>query len=489
MAAGLALLWRGWRASLRLGLLTTLLLALPGCLLDRQPQPAPPPTATPTPRPTVTATPASLRVDRPPTAVVLPSTRPIATAARATPSELRGAGRLLYLGKLNGRQGIIATDADGTNRRLLVEGAYEAPVWSPDGSRFAAYGTTSPGNLPDQLAVFAPDGHALARFSISGVIAAPLAWSPDSRAILCLIVPPPADPRLDPPQALLMDDNGVREVALGQRAIPWRWTPGGRVAFRIPAASQQSNQLLTSAIWTVDPANGSSRREAAGTFLPAGWSPDGGTLYAIGAPPTSDQTSVPVDLYSPSSLLAFDASTGDLRVVIDANTLAARLSGTPPSAAISRWFVAAATAPRTGYLAIWLRSAGPPGVVLTSGSGETIVVIANSAGTPLIWERLPGTQPAVLFWSPTGQQLAYLLSDRPGPNLHILSLSADPPAIYGVAPPWLANGPPPAWSPDGRWIALAAPAGLTIAESGLGGRTLLLADDGQAPAWQPVTRP
>src|SRR3954464_7647039 len=98
MAAKLALLWRGRRGRVRLGLLASILLALSGCLIDRQPQPAPPPTATPTPRPTATATPASLRVDRPPTAIVTSATRPSATVARATPAELRGAGRLLYLG-------------------------------------------------------------------------------------------------------------------------------------------------------------------------------------------------------------------------------------------------------------------------------------------------------------------------------------------------------------------------------------------------------
>lgn len=489
IAAICALLWRGRGAHARLGLLAVLLLTLSGCLIESQPQPAPPPTATPTPRPTPTATAASLRVDRPPPAVATPPTVTRPTVARPTPSELRGAGRLLYLGKLNERQGIIAVDADGTNRRLLVAGSYEAPIWSPDGTRFAAYGATTPGNLPDQLAIFNPEGRPLARFPFTGVIAAPPAWSPDSRTLLCLFFPLSVDPRIAPPQALLVDDNGPREIALGPRAIPWRWTPGGRVAFRAPAPNQRGNDLLSSAVWSIDPTEETPRLEATGSFVPVGWSPDGNTLYAIGAPRTVDQTGMPADLFSPSSLLAFDARTGEQRVVITADLMTARLAADRPIGAGVRWFADGAVAPTTGEIALWLRSVKPAITPTTLDDSETTVVVIDRSGLPRFAERLRGTLGAVAFWSPDGRRLAFPVPSNFGFDLHIIGPGADPPLVYPLSLAWSFGALPPAWSPDGHWIAFPGPSGLEIGNGMLSEPGVPLVGDGQAPAWQPAVRP
>ena len=42
-----------------------------------------------------------------------------------------------------------------------------------------------------------------------------------------------------------------------------------------------------------------------------------------------------------------------------------------------------------------------------------------------------------------------------------------------------------AWSPDGRWIAFAGPAGLLIGATRPPARVYPLAPDGLRPAWRP----
>ena len=135
--------------------LLALAFALTGCLLETTPRTPAPPTPTPTPRPTPTPTPTPLRIAYP--------TAPPSPTPTATPiAELRGAGQLLYIGKLEGRQGIVVVEADGSGRRLLVEREYRALTWSPDGRRFVAVNwlrlATSRDEGPSTVEVFTAEG-------------------------------------------------------------------------------------------------------------------------------------------------------------------------------------------------------------------------------------------------------------------------------------------------------------------------------------------
>ena len=77
-------------------------------------------------------------------------------------------GILLYIGSQAGRLGIMAASADGHDKGLIVVGNYSQIAWSPKGDRFAAIGRLE--NLTYQVAIFAPDGRAIARYAFEGSV-------------------------------------------------------------------------------------------------------------------------------------------------------------------------------------------------------------------------------------------------------------------------------------------------------------------------------
>src|SRR5690348_3207392 len=86
--------------------------ALSGCLLTPVPTTPAPPTLTPTPRPTPTPTAPPVRIASP--TATIGGTPAISTVSTPlTVSDPRGAGALIYAGKLNGRSGIVALRAGG----------------------------------------------------------------------------------------------------------------------------------------------------------------------------------------------------------------------------------------------------------------------------------------------------------------------------------------------------------------------------------------
>lgn len=484
------------RGALALG--ATPLLAACGLFTRPRPDTVPP---TPTPRPTPTLAP-TLAPSGSPRPVSLPTpASPAATvAAPATPRPapaLRDAGSLLCLGALAGAAGIIAVDADGGDPRLLAPGAYDALDWTPDGDRFAATGPLAIGGSATQVALFAADGRALARFPLEGSVIAPPRWSPDGARLVCHLLTVAAvtgaNPTLAPGATLLVDAAGVRAVDAPADLIPWGWTPTGRLALltvteRATGRVDAANPRI---VWTVNAAGGDLRREAGGAFYPLGWSADGATLYAAGALRDSGLPGYVVPL--PSALLAIDTRTGDERVVVTAAALAGVPGAATPAPGAVHTFGGWSLAPGGAACALWVQAGHGAGTPVSAPvAQETALVLVDAAGRPLARAAMPAGLPVFeLAWAPVGVALAYSgpAIGAVGDEVRILAAGGAPPLAYPLAGTGPSRRGTLAWSPDGRWLAHPGQGGLTIAATGGPAWSTALGLVGTNPAWRPGTRP
>jgi hypothetical protein len=477
------------RRRLLFGAALTLPLALAGYWFARQPAHSTP------------ASPTSMVLPPPapgtPTAAPIPEVHPTpapvstrrATTTPAPAADLRGAGRLIFT--TSDPAGIVAIDASGGNRRVLTSGAYEGLCWSPDGSRFAAVGAALAGGVDEQVAIFASNGQPLARYGFAGTISRGLAWSPDSRHVLCRIRQADVDYQADqfPYITQLLDDDGVHAVTLAPDpyALPWGWTPTGRLAFLSTADNTYYGLLAVTApvtVWTTQVDGSDPRAEATGTFRLLDWSPDGQILYALGDLALVSQPGV-ISGRFPHSLIALDRITGAQRTLVTSSTLAAATDN--PSA--PHWLDSGLVAPGGGRIALWLSAtAGSVMAGTPELSRDTTLVLVDGAGQMLARETLhDSVLPVGLAWSPNGQALAYfVLPASNGQNeLHILSPGAATTLIYAIDTTATVASAVMAWSPDGRWIAFAGPAGLLIGATRPPARVYPLAPDGLRPAWRP----
>jgi len=434
-------------------------------------QPAPPPTPPP-PTPTVTPTRAAVRIDAPvpPSVVATVSGTPRPTPT--TNPALRGTGQLLYTGALGGVGGIILADLATEKRTLLTAGNYRYLTWAPDGTRFAAIGAPT-ADLPiQQLAIFAADGRALARFSlpIAPAISPPLLWSPDSRALIYQVVDPVAGGR----DAWLVDEDGQRPLTLDLEAMVWRWTPGGRLAYvTLSARNAPPSEQSPAIFWTINPRGGRPQQEASGAFYPVGLSPDGATVYAVAGfrPPSAAGS----QMGTVTTLIAFYPAGGPSRTLLDLNAVG------PGETA---WITDVAVAPGTGLLAVCRATIPVAAQQNTSGVVNDLLVLdaaGREVGRDQLWRD--DFSPSLLDWSPHGLHLAYRAPGPGGAELRLLYRGLDR-YSYPVRAGSRA-APRVAWSADDRWLAYVdAAAGLTIAEAGTE-RAYPFATDGNSPAWRP----
>lgn len=459
----------------------SLLAALPllgSCGLFSRPAPQPPtPTPTPTPTPPPTPTRAVVRSDTPPspaTVVAVSGTPAPAPTVNVAP---RGVGQLLYTGSLGGTAGIILADLADGGRKLLVAGNYQYPTWAPDGARRARRSAPT-ADLPiQQVAVFAADGRALARFSlpISPQISPRLLWSPSSRHLVYQV----SDPVAGGLNAWIIDEAGQRPLALPPGAFIWHWLPDGRITYTVPLLRDTPPSAdAQTAIWTIDPQGGAARREMVGAFYPFGLSPDGATIYAVGGFRTTlaaGQQAVGV-----TTIVALDLSGGMIRTVLDLTAV---------SAGESAWIENAAVAPSTGLLAV-CRATIPIGAQQNAVGAVNDLLILDAAGREvardLPWQNNSGLR--WINWSPHGLHVAYhaQVADG-GSELRALHGGIER-AVYPVRAADPRTGLLAAWSSDDRWLAYvdAAPTGLVIAEAGKP-PALPFAADGNFPAWRPWT--
>jgi Tol biopolymer transport system component len=375
----------------------------------------------------------------------------------------------------------MSLEASGGSRRQLVVGTYGSPVWSPDGSRFAAYGATTPGGLSDQLAIFDGEGHALARYAIDGIGVDLPVWSPDGRFLLCLLRDPSETSGTR--SAWVLADGDLHRLDLPGNATPWRWTPDNRLAYLIypfggQARVSQSNPLT---VWSVDPVSDQPRQEARGVIAPLGWSPNGQTFYAFDGLLPDQGTGTT----RATNVVAIDRRTGSTRTLISATNAAnAPWQGTPTinnGNGTTYWFEGGSVSPAGGELALLAYTTGPT-------TSQMIVTLVDENGQIRARDLTRPSYPT-FAWSPGGIFTAFIIpAGNSGGELHILAPNGQPPYIYPVTAAWVPGTYAPSWSPDSRWVAIVGPDGLTISSTVGSTRNIPLDTEGTiiSPAWRPT---
>ena len=474
--------------------LLALAFALTGCLLETTPRTPAPPTPTPTPRPPPTPTPTPLRIAYP--------TAPPSPTPTATPiAELRGAGQLLYIGKLEGRQGIVVVEADGSGRRLLVEGEYRALAWSPDGRRFAAVNwprlATSRAEGPSTVEVFTAEGERLRRVQLDGIASA-ADWAPDGRRLAVNVRVAPEAGGAEPVSRIwLLDPAGPaepQELTLGWQTLAGPWSPSGQLAAVVlrDADGDGRAEVEASQLWLVE-ATGEARKLSDEALWPLGWSSDGGTLYGLGDFRTERDAQGRTSEW-PTSVLVLDARTGERRTLATLEGLAAQLQGANDPAPRYRigW---GALAPVGERLALWLWSEA--GGTTPSWELRTTIAVLDGRGH-LLWQDsgLPQLFGGPLAWSPDGARLAYIATAASGrvgaertADARVIDFAAPSPEIGSVPVPDVTGHRDfrLQWSPNGRWFAVSQqdPGALTIVAVPAPLRAWGLANDATSATWRP----
>lgn len=422
---------------------------------------------------------------RQPEHIALPPVTPVATpatsVARATPASVsggtRGRGVLLYVGTYAGQEGIIAAVADGSGQRILVLGQYEAVSWSPDGERFAAVGPLQSG-ITMQVAIFAPDGRALARYPFEGKVSDQLLWSPDGSKLAGSVTFTAGD---TPGQAMptetwqIAPQGGVRRVVVPDTlaVLPFAWLPSGNLA----VTSYESTGART--LWMVSEDGSTVVRQVSGDYAPLALSRDGEILYALGQPAAT----------AASVLVAINLRTDVPRVIADADRLGA-LAGGALTVPGRYMFMSATVAPDEAHLAVVIEPTSLAGTPVSMPTlPERLLIFLGPDGGITGFSRLPaGAWPERFSWSPDGALLAFFSTGATTNELVV----ADTRGVRRVGVSFyvsgLYGGPRISWSSDSRWLAYASLAGIGIV-SPSGVPSSELTSSGGFPAWQPVSRP
>lgn len=489
-----------WLADNRAFLLAVCLVALLArYIFDWVPDDRPAPPPRPIAAPTAVATPVPLDIAYP---TATPTAAPTATPTVApTPiAALRGAGQLLYAGRLGGRNGIIASNADGTDRRLLAQGAYNGAAWSPDGQRFVAYAANAGASIVD---LFTAEGRLLQHLAPPDRVPYGASWSRDSGQVAVVMGSASRGRGLPEPDTVvwLMDGQGVVELALGKQsfvvALPTSegWSATDRLALGVYVDSDGNNQITAVdrlEIWTVDAQGGDQRKLTEGDYRPFGWSRDGTALYALGG----IERGADGQITEVTQVVALDGRTGEERTLTTIDDVARQVQsqagGPVPDLYL---YNLPSLSPAGDRIALWLRSKTERG---TLGAAEALYLATLDEGGRLLSQKraTPGTRPLLTVWSPDGARLAYsyqqVNSASPG-GIRIVAGEAaagsPEPIALDVADITMESGYSVRWSSDGRWLAFARAGTIEIVSADAPARSWVLGAGTGLPNWRPMGGP
>lgn len=472
LAASLALTlgwWRPWRSA--------------------SPAPSPTPArlvGAATATPAVTATPASIALPTVPAQrstpplTTAPATPMLATPATPAPGVAPQEGTLYFLGFVDGRAGVVASDASGAQQRLLVPGLYTSLAVSPDSERLAVVGPIPDGGVDHQLAIFTEDGRALARYPFGRGTNSPLSWSPSGRYLLgsvVLNVTPATSPVWE---VRVFADEGYWRVSLPAIAntFTFGWSPDDRLTF---ISSDPSSQATSPTLWTTDASGGDRRRLYSGTFAPLAWNRDGSLFYAL-APTISGNPNAALN-----QLIAIEYPYGFTRTIAQADALAAAELGVPNVANTYRFDLAQPSPDGTLFALGIARGAGL-GTPIPRDESRTQAIIFMHVDSRVVGLAFlpPGDSRGPTSWSADSSHFALLVSDgTTGDGLILGFATAGRQTLaLPVERAYVGLIPQLFWSPNGRRLAYTALGGLWLA-TGEGGDNTLIARGGTAPVWRP----
>ena len=309
---------------------------------------------------------------------------------------------------------VLVARPDGTERRQIAHGRFVA--WSPDGTRILGF------NGSDSWVAPAGGGATVAIPAFEAQ-----AWTPDSSRLigLNLIVSPSGDQTLE---TVAADGSDSRVVAAGVRGP--RLSPDGR---RVVFVRQSDRHVVVTDL------DGHIVRDF-GTWDPwadylhlqfqPSWSPDGTKIL----------------YWSGGKVVVADGDSGTL------DTLAGGAKEI------------------VGYGPVWSADGSSVFDDITDATGNTDIYVARPDGTgvhAVFADRVPEGGPA---WSPDGRRLAFIRYGS-SPSLVVTDLAGHARVLTTLPPvrslPHGLFSPldgPPAWSPEGKTIAVASSKGVRLVD-------------------------
>jgi hypothetical protein len=431
-----------------------------------------------TARPQPSAPPPSARLATPAVSTPVAAT-PQPRAATPT-ANIVTAGTLYFLGSVDGRNGVVAANADGSGQRLLVPGIFGTLAVAPNGASFAVIGPIADVGGAYQLAVLTAGGRALARYPFGHGTQGALTWSPSGQYLLGSFLSTD-NGQSSHLETWVYGDDGAQQIAPPDATItfPYGWTPDDRIAF---LAGENPARPRERTLWTTDATGGDARIVYRGPFIPIDWNQDGTLLYALAYTRPDDQDA------ALDRLIEIELPFGIVRDLAGADTLAAGALGVPNLPGTYR-FDLALPSPDGRLFAIGVaRQFGPGTPAPRAGIRVAAIIFMRTDGLITGTVKLPpGETRGAVSWSPDSSRFALLVPGVREGDGQILALDTTGKELAAFTIERTSAGlilPQIAWSRDGEWLAYTGNTGLSIAAA-TPDANVLVVPGGTQPVWRP----